>query len=200
MSLEAYLVVLICERNQMKIRTKETCCICGDIYYAKGMCKFHYDRKRFKRDLSMERKKKFNEHWFNGECEEFAFYNKNHEKIGTFLVDANMVEKIKDMKWSYLSTGYIAAYKNGKTILLHRFITDCPNDLVVDHLNHNKLDNRCSNLRVCTQKENMENCEYKPGKSKVKGITKTKKGYYIAQKHGIYLGCSKDIEKAKSYL
>lgn len=148
----------------------------------------------------MELIKRFNEHWFNGECEEFVYYNNKHEKIGTFLVDESMVEKIKDIKWSLMNTGYIAGYKGGKTILLHRFITDCPDGFVVDHLNHNKLDNRCENLRICTQKENMENCEYKPGKSNVKGITKTKKGYYIAQKNGTYLGCSKDIEIAKSYL
>jgi hypothetical protein len=46
----------------------------------------------------------------------------------------------------------------------------------------------------------MQNCVYPLGTSNIRGITKTKKGYYIAVKNGVYLGCSKDIEIAKSYL
>lgn len=40
---------------------------------------------------------------------------------------------------------------------MHRLITSCPPGLVVDHINHNKLDNRRKNLRVCTQSANMRN-------------------------------------------
>lgn len=200
-TLEACLGVLTCKVVKLlKIRTNKVCTICGGKYYAKELCRFHYDRKRKNRDVNMNILKEHNDYHFNGEYVEVTYYNKKHEKAGVFLVDADIAEKIKGIKWSYISSGYIAGYKNRKCILLHRFITDCPEGLVVDHINHNKLDNRLANLRICTQKQNMENATYKLGASNIRGITKSSRGYYIAIKNGKYLGCSKDIEIAKSYL
>lgn len=46
-----------------------------------------------------------------------------------------------------------------RTIRMHREVMglDCSDRRVVDHLNHDTLDNRKRNLRVCTQRENHEN-------------------------------------------
>lgn len=43
------------------------------------------------------------------------------------------------------------------TIKLHRYLLNCPKGLYVDHINHNTLDNRESNLRICSNKQNCEN-------------------------------------------
>lgn len=40
---------------------------------------------------------------------------------------------------------------------LHRLIAGCSSDQVVDHINCNGLDNRRSNLRVCSHSQNMQN-------------------------------------------
>ena len=141
----------------MKRRTLETCKLCGNTYYAKGLCKFHYDRDRYGRNQDVPIMKRQNEYEIYGDVAIFSYYDKNHVPIGEFKIDRKNVEKIKGFKWSIMNTGYIAAYKDGKTILLHRFVTDCPKGLVVDHINHDKKDNRICNLRVCTQKENCQN-------------------------------------------
>lgn len=73
-----------------------------------------------------------------------------------FLVNLEDYEKIKDLCWYESKTGYIH-HKDKSVVQLHRFITNCPRNKVVDHINHNKKDNRRANLRICTQKENMQN-------------------------------------------
>jgi hypothetical protein len=57
------------------------------------------------------------------------------------------------------------------TIGLHRWLLNCPKGLQVDHINHNTLDNRRCNLKICTQLENANNKSfYRNNKSGIKGV------------------------------
>ncbi|MGV8131542.1 MAG: HNH endonuclease, partial [Candidatus Pacearchaeota archaeon] len=58
------------------------------------------------------------------------------------------------------STGY-AFYCKTK-IRLHQFIMGKKEGLVIDHINHDKLDNRKSNLRHVTFAQNCQNKKIKP--------------------------------------
>ena len=74
--------------------------------------------------------------------------------------------------------------KDGRTTIgLHRWILNCEKGLQVDHINHNTLDNRRCNLKICTQLENANNKGfYKNNKSGIKGVYFLKDyGYWIAE-------------------
>lgn len=78
------------------------------------------------------------------------------------LMDAEDLERYGQEKWNICSEGYVVRSEyigqgKSKRIRLHREIMDAPEDLEVDHINGNPLDNRKSNLRLCTPKENSWN-------------------------------------------
>lgn len=179
----------------MRTRTSDKCSICGGNYYAKDLCKFHYQRKRSGIIQDMPLLKKHNDYVIEGEVATVYYDDVNRTRSGFFLIDKEDIEKIKPYKWSILNTGYIAAYKKKKTILLHRFLMDFPVGKEVDHINHDRTDNRKSNLRICTRRQNSLNKRVN-SKTGEYGIHYSK-GYYRVQVDGRYCGVSKDLEEAK---
>lgn len=79
-----------------------------------------------------------------------------------FLIDLEDLNKVLEYCWTVNSRGYVVsatrADKGKKGLRLHRYLMNCTDTkLVVDHINHNPSDNRKTNLRVCTQQQNMFN-------------------------------------------
>lgn len=72
------------------------------------------------------------------------------------IVDDDDYERVNSLSW-YFNGRYASRREKNKTVLLHRFIIGTPPGLVTDHINGNRLDNRKSNLRVCTQSQNRAN-------------------------------------------
>jgi hypothetical protein len=65
---------------------------------------------------------------------------------------------------------------NKKKTYLSRFVTNCPDNMYVDHINHDLFDNRQSNLRICT---NSQNCMNRKPYVKYKGVQYNKKKDYF---------------------
>jgi hypothetical protein len=91
-----------------------------------------------------------------------------------------------------------------KPVKLHRYITKAQKGEMVDHRNHDKLDNTRENLRVCTNKQNSWNqISKKKGTSKYKGVTfEAGKFRAVIMKDGkkYHLGMfESDIEAAEAY-
>lgn len=82
-------------------------------------------------------------------------------KNGSVLVDDEDFEWLNQWKWSLHKINkkyfYAERYSNHKTIPMHIFIMKTPKGMVVDHIDHNGLNNQKSNLRNCTIKENFLN-------------------------------------------
>lgn len=89
------------------------------------------------------------------------------------IIDSDDVERVTEYPWHLHKYGYAVASINGKSITLHRFITNAPPDQFVDHINRNRLDNRKSNLRFCTFEENLSNSNPRFNK-KYKGVYEEK--------------------------
>jgi len=54
---------------------------------------------------------------------------------------------------------------------MHRLIMQPPEGMVVDHIDGNGLNNRRSNLRICTPHQNSFNQPQRPGTSRFKGVS-----------------------------
>ena len=84
-----------------------------------------------------------------------------HIKNKEVFIDKEDFELVSRYKWHINGSGYAVwrGIRDGRkrTVRMHRLITDCPADKIVDHINHNTLDNRRANLRICTHSDNMRN-------------------------------------------
>ena len=103
----------------------------------------------------------------------------------TFKVDIEDLEIAQKYYWIKDVNGYIVTTttrKRKNAYRLHRLIMNAPDELVVDHINHDRSDNRKQNLRLCTLSQNAMNTRDDPKRSLPNGICIDKKtGFYVAQ-------------------
>lgn len=175
----------------------EPCCICGGKFLShidgKPYCRIHYNRLRRHGTVDQTQG---NIYEVDGDI--LKIFTSKGELI---LADLEDYEKLKLHSWCISKTGYAVSNINKKVTKLHRYlfgITDPK--VVVDHINHNPLDNRKCNMRICTVYENSLNQSGLKGRSLPVGIQKTQNGKYAAvimvNKKNIHLGTFLTIEEA----
>ena len=99
------------------------------------------------------------------------------------IIDKDDIDKVNKYTWHLDKKDkqrYVIASKtyNKVTtkIYLHRLIMNCPKNMTVDHINHDGLDNRKINLRICSNRKNVINQrKRKNTSSKYKGVSWDKK-------------------------
>jgi hypothetical protein len=96
-----------------------------------------------------------------------------------------------------LASGYKCITINKKSVLIHRLIYESvhgqiPRNLVIDHINGNKTDNRIANLRATTQASNCQN------RHKVRDDSKS--GLIGVEKYGVNgKFCARMMRNGKRY-
>jgi hypothetical protein len=155
---------------------KGNCSICGryGTLNKNKTCSKHYsqmkkygkyldDNSRFQTDP--------NEIIMHNDYAEIILYDKLGYEAKRSKIDLDDIDKVKNIKWSLGSGGYVRGNIKGKNYPLHRYIMPCDKKEVVDHINRDRLDNRKSNLRICNTIENNRNLSMaKNNKSCVTGV------------------------------
>jgi hypothetical protein len=93
--------------------------------------------------------------------------NGNVSEVLIDTVDLNFLIEYKT-KWRFSGNSSNLYVRSMDNVMLHRYLLNPAVGMVVDHVNHNTLDNRRKNIRVITQAQNTQNKKH---------LTKSKSGF-----------------------
>lgn len=118
------------------------------------------------------------------------------------IVDAEDYDELNKVNWHF-SSGYAirnVSLGNGKrtTEQMHRVIMNTPKNMLTDHINHDTLNNKKTNLRIVTKGQNVKNARKKASAtSKHKGVMFSKRKVDSIGKWVTVLSC--DGKAYRSY-
>ncbi|TFB85819.1 hypothetical protein E3O44_12520 [Cryobacterium algoricola] len=127
---------------------------CERKYLAKGFCRKHYERQW--KGTDPHKPTGFDPRPLVAEAGVLKI-PLGGRAMGTFgLADVIHLESIAGHKWHVDTGGYVIrnAIPRGRSVYLHDVVVGEKNGLVVDHIDGNKLDNRCANLRLVPRGKN----------------------------------------------
>ena len=149
---------------------------CENKVIANGLCSKHYTQmRRYGKIFEYSYRDKNNHIEIVDDHAEIFLINKNNEICAKALIDTEDIDKVKNIKWhrSDLQRNTYYCISNDKEYKrLHRLILGITDpSIFIDHINHDGLDNRKQNLRICNNQENLRNSlTPKNNKSGCKGV------------------------------
>jgi len=122
------------------------------------------------------------------------------------IIDTTDIPLIGSYHWAVIcgkfGHGYAYRYASGGQISMHRFLTGACKGQYVDHADGDGLNNRRSNLRICTQTQNMANRVVdRRNKLGIKGVSQNGAGYsgtITTNGRKVHLGTFRTPEEASA--
>ncbi len=121
------------------------------------------------------------------------------------IVDATDYATLSQFRWHATECRgrcYAATVIDGKSVAMHRMLMSPPRGMVVDHIDGNGLNNRRSNLRLCTPTQNRRNTRPRRKTSAFLGVSRRGDKYLARIKYQgrcLYLGLfDTEVEAARA--
>jgi len=123
----------------------------------------------------------------------------------SLVVDAEDLDLVGEYNWRLSGWGYVEKSHEKKSVFLHRLIYEkhfgtISDGKMIDHIDQNPLNNRKSNLRLCSNTQNQRNKKVrKNNKLGVKGVHIDQGSYRATinlNQKSIHLGRFKTLEDA----
>lgn len=123
------------------------------------LCRRHYDQLIMYGEILERTVFDKNEIVIKGDYAEVVLYNGKNQEVARAIIDRDDVDLVSQYKWGYDETNGYATSRYYNTSM-HRYIMNAKgSDIIVDHKNRNKLDNRRGNLRIADKSLNAINAD-----------------------------------------
>jgi hypothetical protein len=133
---------------------------CDVIVEGHGLCQKHYNRLRRHGEILKRTIYDPNEFITKDDICTIKLYNKSGEEIAEAIIDAEDYDKVKDYKFGYnVRDNTVFTHIDGRARNLSYIILNLKpgKGVYIDHINHNRLNNRKNNLRICSNAQNTQN-------------------------------------------
>lgn len=142
------------------------------------------------RYCSMKCRRGMNEVRIDGDTAYVYLTGRDNKVKAVAKIDAADVPKLQEFgkRWS---ASWLPAAQQFRAvtrlptglIFMHRWLTDAPGGVEVDHINHDMLDNHRDNLRFTTRSQNMQNRRKANANTRtgIRNVNLTAQGTYLVQ-------------------
>jgi hypothetical protein len=150
---------------------------CNEKMLTNGYCNRHMMQIRAYGKILERTHRDLNEIIIYDDFAEVVLYDKNNNEIAQALIDVDIVDKVKEFKWSISGRNYVVCSSN--KIKLHDLVMDNYEKIyIIDHIDRNPLNNMKHNLRFATIQQNQFN------KGKLENKTSKYKGVSLVKSSG----------------